>query len=85
MNIGEARAGRLVVERIANKDFTTLRDIEEMKKLCRVKVEGRACGGARNGARMAGLSRGERGLLSTVVSISPRDALQAKIDERRSA
>ncbi len=81
----EARAGRLAIEKIANKDFTTLRDIEEMRKLYRVKAEGRACGGAGNGATMAGLSRGERGLLSTVVSISPRDALQAKIDKRRSA
>src|SRR5580692_6160575 len=33
----EAKAGRLVIEKIANKDFTTLRAIEEMRKLCRVK------------------------------------------------
>ena len=32
----EARAGRLVIEKIANKHFTTLRAIEEMRKSCRV-------------------------------------------------
>ena len=33
----EAKAGRLVIEKIANKHFTTLRAIEEMRKLCRAK------------------------------------------------
>jgi hypothetical protein len=33
----EAKAGLLVIEKIANKDFTTLRAIEEMRKSCRVK------------------------------------------------
>src|SRR5258705_10507679 len=33
----EAARGRLIIERIANKDFTSLRNIEEMRKLCRVK------------------------------------------------
>jgi hypothetical protein len=33
----EAAAGRLVIEKIANKHFTSLRAIEEMRKLCRVK------------------------------------------------
>src|SRR3981081_2057214 len=33
----EAARGRLVIEQIAHKDFTTLRAIEEMRKSCRVK------------------------------------------------
>src|ERR1700704_5044504 len=33
----EARAGRLVIEKIANKHFTTLRAIEQMRKSCRVR------------------------------------------------
>src|SRR5258707_7829185 len=33
----EAKAGRLVIEKIANKHFTTLRAIEEMRNSCRVK------------------------------------------------
>jgi len=32
----EARRGRLVIERIAGKDYTTLRAIADMRKLCRV-------------------------------------------------
>jgi len=32
----EARRGRLAVMRIAGKDFTTLADIEEMKRQCRL-------------------------------------------------
>jgi hypothetical protein len=32
----EAAKGRLVIERIAGKDYTTLEAIEEMRKLCRI-------------------------------------------------
>src|SRR5690242_21917509 len=32
----EAARGRLVIERIAGKDFTTLANIERMRELCRV-------------------------------------------------
>jgi hypothetical protein len=46
----EARAGRLVIEKIANKHFTSLHAIEEMRKSRRVKVEGHVSGGERNGA-----------------------------------
>jgi hypothetical protein len=37
----EALAGRLVIYRIANKDFTTITDIKEMTKRCRVQAKGR--------------------------------------------
>jgi len=33
----EAKRGRLVIERVAGKDFTTLNHIERMRELCRVK------------------------------------------------
>src|SRR3954466_12701521 len=33
----EAARGRLRVERVANKDFTSLQAIDEMRKLCRVE------------------------------------------------
>jgi hypothetical protein len=79
----EAARGRLIIERIANKDFTSLRNIEEMRKLCRVKAEGPACGGGKNVASVAGLSRKGLGLSSTVVSITPQDALLAKIKRRK--
>jgi hypothetical protein len=35
----EAARGRLVVERIAGKDYTTLANIERMRELCRVEVK----------------------------------------------
>ena len=41
----EARAGRLAIERIAGKDFTTLRAIEEMRAACRLrKAPDSGCG-----------------------------------------
>src|SRR5580704_16365205 len=40
----EAARGRLVIERIAGKDFTTLANIERMRELCRVEVKVPDCG-----------------------------------------
>ena len=37
----EAAKGRLTIERVAGKDFTTLRDIRRMRELCRVKAKER--------------------------------------------
>src|SRR6202048_1227904 len=36
----EGARGRLVIERIAGKDFTTLANIERMRELCRVEAKG---------------------------------------------
>jgi hypothetical protein len=35
----EHKRGRLIIERTAGKDYTTLADIERMRGLCHVKVE----------------------------------------------
>src|ERR1700738_1248325 len=35
----EGARGRLVIERIAGKDFTTLANIERMRELCRVEAK----------------------------------------------
>src|SRR5450631_2056499 len=43
----EAKAGRLVIEKIANKHFATLRAIEEMRKSCRVNQSLPASGSVR--------------------------------------
>ena len=40
----ERARGRLVVERIAGKDYTTLANIERMRELCRVQIKGLDCG-----------------------------------------
>ena len=36
----EGARGRLVIERIAGKDYTTLANIERMRELCRVQAKG---------------------------------------------
>jgi hypothetical protein len=46
----EAARGRLVVERTAGKDYTTLGAIRTMRDLCRLEARGRDCG---SGARAA--------------------------------
>ena len=40
----EHARGRLVVERIAGKDYTTLANIARMRELCRVEAKVRDCG-----------------------------------------
>jgi hypothetical protein len=40
----EALRGRLMIERIAGKDYTTLANIERMRELCRVKARAPDCG-----------------------------------------
>ena len=40
----EAKRGRLVIERVAGKDFTTLGHIERMRELCRVSQSDRDFG-----------------------------------------
>jgi hypothetical protein len=46
----EAAAGHLAIYRIAGKDFTTLADIQEMKKQCRVQAKGRTSTTTNSGA-----------------------------------
>jgi hypothetical protein len=45
----EAARGRLVTERVAGKDYTTLANIERMRELCRAGGEGRDSGSNRPG------------------------------------
>jgi hypothetical protein len=46
----EAARGRLVIERTAGKDYTTLANIDRMRGLCRVEAKGHACGLSQLGA-----------------------------------
>src|SRR5947209_19711574 len=63
----EAKRGRLVIERVAGKDFTTLRHIENMRQSCRVEVKGQGSGsGPGNGSRAGRSSGAPPGLSSTV-------------------
>jgi hypothetical protein len=38
----EGARGKLIIERIAGKDYTTLANIDRMRELCRVDTKGRA-------------------------------------------
>jgi hypothetical protein len=79
----EAGRGRLAIERVAGKDYTTLRNIEEMRALCRVEVRVFDCGSARLGeARTEKSLAAQYGSFSMPASISPRDALKAKLSAR---
>jgi hypothetical protein len=70
----EAARGRLVVERIAGKDYTTLANIERMRELCRVEAKVPGCGFGnvadenRFGSSETGETRKARAVLHTILS-----------------
>jgi hypothetical protein len=79
----EADRGRLVIERIAGKLYTTLTDIERMRTLCRVEARVPASGSVPHGATKKGkLPNGRFGSSSMPGGTSPQDALRAKLSER---
>jgi hypothetical protein len=76
----EAARGRLVIERVAGKDYTTLAHIAEMRRLCQQRVKAPDCGfGPRGGQRAGSFAPELSGSSSTAVDISPQDALRAKL------
>ncbi|WP_247988335.1 excisionase [Bradyrhizobium sp. 186] len=81
----EAARGHLVVMRIANRDFTTLRSIQEMGNLCRVAAEDLTSIGGANAVKLEKSSAVQHGSSSTAASMLPRDALLAKIQRHKSA
>jgi hypothetical protein len=75
----EIARGRLAIEIIAGKQFTTIAAIEQMRETCRVPARAPAYGDDQRAA-MAGVSSPKpSGLSKTVVSISPQDALRAQL------
>lgn len=78
----EADKGRLVIERIAGKDYTTLAAIAEMRKLCRVERKAHASGYSRRDEikpvqylnRPSGVSEMD---LPSGVQVSPTSKLEA--------
>jgi len=70
----EAARGRLRIERIAGKDFTTLDDIKRMRELCRVPT------------KEAGIESSPADTCLSLRSepiISPQDALRARLKQSR--
>ena len=81
----ESRRGKLVIERIAGKDYTTLAHIGPMRELCRVELKAPVSGfdqSAEVGAD--GWSPVLPGSSSTADATSPQDALRAKLSARKS-
>jgi len=79
----EARRGRLVIARIAGKDFTTLNHIKRMVELCHVSQARRDSGNGRNG----GISQGNSvtlppGLSSMAVANSALESTLATFSAR---
>src|ERR1700758_2885984 len=79
----EAAKGRLVIERTAGKDYTTRAAIREMRRLCQLSARVQGFGfDHRAGTGPAGSSRGPSILSSMPGSITPQDALRAKLTAR---
>ena len=73
----EAARGRLAIERIAGKDYTTLANIERMRELCRVEAKELACGSnQRSATRAASSSVTQPGSSATERVRSARAALE---------
>jgi hypothetical protein len=81
----EATRGGLVVERIAGKDYTTLANIERMRKLCHVQAKALDCGYVPRVEKAADWSPMPSGSSSTKADTSPQAALRAKLARRNSA
>jgi hypothetical protein len=75
----EIERGRLRVEKIAGKQYTTLNHIERMRELCRVAAKEPGCGKDQRGIGEVGSSRRQFGSSKMEAAISPRDALQNRV------
>jgi len=79
----EAARGRLIVERIAGKDFTTLNHIAQMREQCRVQAkEPDFISAERDTAGEDSLLR-PYGSSEMAARISPQDALRARLKQSR--
>src|SRR6266481_7227675 len=65
----EAARGRLRIERIAGKDFTTLEEIKRMRELCRVQAKELDCLSVSRDTMVENLSPRPSGSSRTVASI----------------
>jgi hypothetical protein len=76
------RRGRLIIERTAGKDYTTLADIERMRGLCRVKVEAHISGCIPRDAMKPAASRTPPSGTSRMVDFArARSALNTTLQE----
>lgn len=74
----EASRGRLVIERVAGKDYTTLAHIQRMRELCRLAVKVQDSGSAPSGETAAAASpTPASGSSATAATRRARDAALA--------
>jgi hypothetical protein len=79
----EALRGRLITERIAGKDFTTLDNVDRMRELCRVQIKELDSTGGERALRDANSLPRPSGSSKMAADISPRDALRAQLKQSR--
>src|SRR4051794_29663892 len=79
----EAARGRLRIERIAGKDYTTLDSIDRMRELCRVQARELGYSSVRLDTVLESSSPKLSGLSRTASNISPQDALRARLKQSR--
>ena len=79
----EHAQGRLTIERIANKDFTTLANIQRMRELCRVPAKALAYSNGELDTKEESSSTKPSGSSRTETAISPQDALRARLKQSR--
>src|ERR1700752_2203021 len=72
----EGARGRLALERIANKDYTTLEAIRTMRELCRVQTRESDSTDAKRDTVVVGSLTRRSGLSKMEAVISPQDALR---------
>jgi hypothetical protein len=76
----ERDRGRLAVERIAGKEFTTLFDIKQMRLLCRESAKEHGSGSGKQ-EKSVSTNDGPCGSSSMGADISPQGALRAKLQK----
>ncbi|WP_247773151.1 excisionase [Bradyrhizobium sp. 192] len=79
----EAARGRLNIERIAGKDFTTLDDIKRMRELCRVQAKEPDCTNEKRDTAAENSFTRPSGSSRTEIAISAQDALRARLKQSR--
>jgi hypothetical protein len=77
----ESARGRLIIERIAGKDYTTLFHIGRMRELCRVQAKEPGSTDVKPAIAEAISSPSLFGSSRTETGISPQDALRARLKQ----
>lgn len=75
----EAARGRLQIERIAGKDYTTLANIGRMRELCRLDSKAHGSGLDQSCEKKEDFTADQLGSSLMAAGISPRDALRMKL------